>query len=202
MISGLVPETVHPVQLLRYLPAHRVLICLHCHYAIQPGAIVRHLKEIHHLKRLRRRAFVEYASQFELADLDSIILPDETQFPVDSLPIHDGLACRFEGCGHLCATIQRMKAHWSSVHHLSPRNDVNWCSVPLQTFFRGNALRYFTNPALLASSTDSSEEPMSASEESPITVSRINNLLKILALTAICRLFPPRIQVRRKAYQV
>lgn len=171
MISGFIPETVHPVQLLRYLPVHRVLICLHCHYAIQPGAIVRHLKEIHHLKRLRRRAFVEYASQFELADIDSIILPDETQFPVDSLPLHDGLACRFEGCIHLCVTTQRMKAHWSSVHHLSPGNDGNWCSVPLQTFFRGNALRYFTNPALLASSTDSSEEPMSASEKSPITVS-------------------------------
>ncbi|KAJ5598043.1 transcriptional regulator family: Fungal Specific TF [Penicillium hordei] len=169
MISEFIPETVVPVQLLRYIPVHRVLICLHCRYAIQPGAIVRHLKEIHHLKRLRRRAFVEYASQFELADIGSIILPDETQFPVDSLPILDGLACRFEGCGHLCATIQRMKAHWSSVHHLSPRNGGNWCSVPLQTFFRGNALRYFTNPALLASLTDSSEEPMSASEVSSIT---------------------------------
>lgn len=202
MISGCVTETVHPFQLLRYLPVHRVLICLHCRYAIQPGAIVRHLKEIHHLKRLRRRAFVEYASQFKLADIDSIILPDETQFPVDSLPIHDGLACRFEGCGHLCATIQRMKAHWSSVHHFSPRNDGSWRSVPLQTFFRGNALRYFTNPALLASSTGSSEEPMRANEESPITVSRRGNLLNIPALTGICRLLPPRIQMRRKGYQV
>lgn len=183
MISGITSEEVLPSQLLRYLTAHQVLICLHCRYAIQPGAIVRHLKEIHHFNRLGRRAFVEYASQFELAQIDSIILPDETQFPVDSLPIHDGLACRFEGCAHLCATIQRMKAHWSSAHHLTARNDESWCSVPLQTFFRGNALRYFTNPALLALSTDSSEEPMSTSEESPSTVSGRSNLAKIITLT-------------------
>ncbi|KAK4864711.1 hypothetical protein LT330_001334 [Penicillium expansum] len=169
MISGVIPEALPPSQLLRYLPAHQVLICLHCHYAIQPGATTRHLKEIHHLNRLQRRAFVEYASQFQLAEIGFIILPDETQFPVDSLPIHDGLACRFEGCAHLCITIQRMKAHWSSVHHLTAKSDGRWCSVPLQTFFRGNALRYFTNPALLSLSTDSSEEPMSASEESPST---------------------------------
>ncbi|KAJ5823086.1 hypothetical protein N7447_005426 [Penicillium robsamsonii] len=169
MFSEIIMETLPPYQLLRYLPTHQVLICLHCRYAIQPGAIVRHLKEIHHLDRLRRRAFVDYAAQFELAPIYSVVLPDETEFPVDLLPIHSGLVCRFEGCAHLCATLKRMKAHQSSVHCNSTSNDKSWCSVPLQTFFRGNALRYFTNPALLALSTDSPEEPMSASEESPIT---------------------------------
>ncbi|KAJ5779162.1 hypothetical protein N7457_006882 [Penicillium paradoxum] len=170
MIPEIIPEAVLPAQLLRYLPTHRVLICLHCHYAIQPGAIVRHLKETHHLNRLRRRGFVDYASQFKLAPLDAIILPDETQFPVDVLPIHDGLACRFEGCNHLCITTKRMKAHWSTVHHLNASdNGIFWCSVPLQTLFRGNALRYFTNPALLASPSDSTDELMSAGEESPST---------------------------------
>ncbi|KAJ5972455.1 uncharacterized protein N7479_002373 [Penicillium vulpinum] len=169
MISNIIPETLPPSHLLRYLPAHQVLICLHCHYAIQPGAIVRHLKEIHYSNRLQRREFVAYASQFHLAKIDFVILPDETQFPVDLLPIHDGLACRFEGCAHLCATTKRMKAHWSSVHHNSASDNRSWRSVPLQTFFRGNALRYFTNPALLEFSTGSSEEPMSANEESPST---------------------------------
>jgi hypothetical protein len=45
-----------------------------------------------------------------------------------------------------------MKQHWRLVHN-TPAADGNdlWKSVPLQTFFRGNALRYFTNAAFLVS---------------------------------------------------
>ncbi|KAJ5382397.1 transcriptional regulator family: Fungal Specific TF [Penicillium concentricum] len=108
------------------------IICLRCSYAIQPGAVPRHLKEIHHLHHSSRRAFVDYASGFELSQPKNLVLPDENQFPVPLLPVQNGLACSFAGCAHL--------SHEAAL-------DV------LQTFFRGNAFRYFTNPALLTSSS-------------------------------------------------
>ncbi|KAJ5482046.1 transcriptional regulator family: Fungal Specific TF [Penicillium sp. IBT 31633x] len=117
----------------------------------------RHLKEIHHLNRVLRRAFVDYASVFELSQPNDVNLPDGTQFPVPLLPVQDGLACSFAGCAHLCVTAKRMKQHWMSVHHIAASNNGGfWDPVPLQTFFRGNVLRYFTNPALLNSSSSDS----------------------------------------------
>lgn len=147
-------HAIEPSQLLHYLPTYRVLICLRCNYAIQPGAVARHLKEIHHLHHLSRRPFVDYASGFKLSQPSDVVLPDGTQFPVPLLPVQNGLACSFAGCAHLCVTAKRMKQHWMSVHHISS-SDLGgfWDPVPLQTFFRGNALRYFTNPALLISSS-------------------------------------------------
>jgi hypothetical protein len=145
-------HAMEPSQLLHYLPTYRVLICLRCNYAIQPGAVARHLKEIHHLRHLSRRPFVDYASGFKLSQPSDAVLPDETQFPVPLLPVQNGLACSFAGCAHLCVTAKRMKQHWMSVHHISASELGDfWHPVPLQTFFRGNALRYFTNPALLIS---------------------------------------------------
>lgn len=88
-----------PDQLFRYLPAHRVLICLRCQYAVQPGAIARYLKEIHRIHRARRRPFLEYVSRFQLAALEDVVLPDATQFPVPFLPVQDGFACRFDDGG-------------------------------------------------------------------------------------------------------
>jgi hypothetical protein len=155
-------DAVLPSQVLQYLPTYQVLICLRCRYAIQPGAVGRHFKEIHHLHRSSRQAFVKYASRFELAQPNDVVFPDEDQFPVPLLPVQDGLACCFDACTYLCATTKRMKQHWRLVHH-TPAADGNnlWKAVPLQTFFRGNALQYFTNPAYLvstpASVSDSSD---------------------------------------------
>ncbi|PYI26452.1 hypothetical protein BP00DRAFT_439969 [Aspergillus indologenus CBS 114.80] len=144
-------ELTTPSQLLSYLSTYKVLVCLRCRYAIQPGAIARHLKEIHRLHRATRRTFVAFASELELAQPHDVVLPDESQFPVPFLPIQEGLACRFEYCGYLCASSKRMKQHWRCTHQI-PTSDPLSTPVPLQTFFRGNALRYFTNPSLLRGS--------------------------------------------------
>ena len=157
-----------PFQVLQYLPTYRVLICLRCRYAIQPGAVGRHLKEIHDVRGLSLQAFVKYASEFELAQPNDVVLPDKDQFPVPLLPIQEGVACCFDRCSHLCATTKRMKQHWRLVHHTPATVGNNlWKAVPLQTFFRGNALRYFTNPAFLgslpSSVSDSSDALMSES---------------------------------------
>ncbi|KAJ5783894.1 transcriptional regulator family: Fungal Specific TF [Penicillium psychrosexuale] len=165
-----------PPELLHYLPTYRVLICRRCSYAIQPGAVARHLKEIHHLHHSSRRAFIDYASRFELTQPNDVVLPDETQFPVPLLPVQNGLACSFARCAHLCVTIKRMKQHWMTVHHIAASDNGGfWDPVPLQSFFRGNAFRYFTNPALLISSSSSASSDGLTSTAVTTPASRSNH---------------------------
>jgi hypothetical protein len=134
-----------PLKLLHYLSSYRVVVCKECHYAIQPAAISRHLKELHHIYRGDRQVYLDYALQLDLADPEDVVPPEPHQVPVPFLPIEKGVACEAPGCGHLCVTVKRMKQHWATVHKQLPpnANNVRWHSVNLQTFFRGNQLRYF-----------------------------------------------------------
>lgn len=138
-----------PQDLLLFNQAHRVVICTTCEYAIQPAAIARHLKEIHAIHRHHRRPYTEYAAGLDLRDPSELLCdPFTGDFPVPGLPTTSGFQCLSPGCGHLCATVKRMQSHWVSSHHASGCAALDWQSVPLQTFFKGNLLRYFTHPAL------------------------------------------------------
>jgi hypothetical protein len=137
------PATLRPSQLLHYLSTHRVLICKECRYAIQPSAISRHLKELHRIYRSDRQEFMEYAQSLDLVDPGDIFLPEPHEAPVPFLPTESGLACGTAGCGHLCVTVKRMKRHWAIVHGDVAADAAQWRQVDLQTFFRGNQLRYF-----------------------------------------------------------
>lgn len=134
---------LQPSELLHYLPAYRVLICKECHYAIQPSAISGHLKDLHHIYRSHRRTFMEYVLRLDLANPEDVVLPEPHESPVPFLPTERGLACESRGCGHLCVTVKRMKTHWTTMHHDRPAGAALWRPVHLQTFFRGNRLRYF-----------------------------------------------------------
>lgn len=137
--------TTGAAELLQYLPAYKVVICATCRYAIQPNAIARHLKELHKFRRDHRRPFMQYISKLDLDSPDKVREIRNTEFPVPLLPVHEGLQCMHEGCMHLCVSAKRMKGHWLSVHGRSGQTDLDWHPVSLQTFFRGNLLRYFTN---------------------------------------------------------
>ncbi|OBT77053.1 hypothetical protein VF21_02900 [Pseudogymnoascus sp. 05NY08] len=143
-MAVLSPAT-NTAELLQYLPAYKVVICATCRYAIQPNAIERHLKELHKFRRDHRRPFMQYISKLDLDLSDKVREIRNTEFPVPLLPVHDGLQCMHEGCLHLCVSAKRMKGHWLSVHGRSGQTDLDWHPVSLQTFFRGNLLRYFTN---------------------------------------------------------
>lgn len=136
-------STATPVQLLQYLPSYKVIVCTRCRYAIQPKAIERHLKESHRIKRCDRQPFLRSAEQFELAEHEVVMrcIPDE--FPVPLLPVQNGLRCLYGACAYLCLTEKRMKHHWLSVHGRRGQAS-DWEPAALQTFFRGNLLRYFT----------------------------------------------------------
>ncbi|PYI04994.1 hypothetical protein BO78DRAFT_371888 [Aspergillus sclerotiicarbonarius CBS 121057] len=135
-----------PSQLLRYLPDYQGVICTACQYAVQPHGILRHLKEIHHILRGRRRKYSHYVASLSLRDPKDVLPPKRAdQFPVPYLPVEPGLQCLSPGCLYLCASVKRMQSHWRFEHRRRGNNDRDWHPVPLQTFFRGNLLRYFTH---------------------------------------------------------
>lgn len=139
-----------PDDLLLYNSDHKVIICNTCQYAIQPHSVDRHLKEIHALRRPLRKPYTDYAASVHLADpaqvLEATISDDG--FPLPFLPVLNGLQCLSPACGHLCASAKRMQGHWTAVHQKHGCPALDWQPVPLQTFFRGNLLRYFTHPLL------------------------------------------------------
>lgn len=135
-------------ELLHYLPTYKVVVCSLCQYAIQPTAISGHLKDIHDLYRVQRRPYMQYISQLRLSKPQDVIDLKVVAFPVPFLLVQDGLQCLSEGCGHLCVSGNRMKSHWIAKHGRPGDGAVDWQDVPLQTFFRGNLVRYFTNSSL------------------------------------------------------
>lgn len=148
-------STSQPEKLLYYIAANKVLICKECHYAIQPLAISGHLKVLHHIYRSDRQEFMKYTQSLDLAIPKDVVLPEPHEAPIPFLPTEDGLSCGVTGCGHLCASVKRMKSHWATVHRdIGAEPHVpQWRPVKLQTFFRGNQLRYFvvSESSILAS---------------------------------------------------
>ena len=142
-------QNQQPSDLLLPLASHQVIVCASCRYAIQPNAISRHLKEIHHIPIARRRLFIDYIAGFPLKDPRDVIPPTAEEFPVPALPVQQGFKCASKGCSYLCVSLKRMKNHWVSTHDRSTTSELDWRPVPLQTFFRGNLLQYFTHPAYL-----------------------------------------------------
>jgi hypothetical protein len=90
---------------------------------------------------------MEYVSQFSLASPEEVFQIPIQEFPVSGLPELDGLRCKKNGCGHLCVSENRMRSHWVADHgRIGSGKDGDWKQARLQTFFRGNLLRYFTRP--------------------------------------------------------
>lgn len=134
-----------PEDLLQYLSSYKVVVCASCRYAIQPKAIARHLKERHRMNSLNRQPFMQHIENLELAEHELVMQYNPGEFPVPLLPVYSGLQCTSEDCTYLCVTDKRMRHHWLSVHGRQGLMASDWRSAPLQTFFMGNLLRYFTS---------------------------------------------------------
>lgn len=133
-----------PDGLLEYNASHGVLICRECQYAIQKGALQRHLLG-HRIYRKRRQHLLSSIAQLHLFEPHDVPLPAPASPPIESLPIISGYRCAEAGCGHLCASSKRMRRHLSEVHgHTDPPNSSSlFGPAKLQTFFRGTKLKYF-----------------------------------------------------------
>ncbi|KAL3455928.1 hypothetical protein BJX64DRAFT_297135 [Aspergillus heterothallicus] len=133
-----------PAGLLWYDAEYYVLICRDCQYAIQKNAIQSHLLR-HKIYRDERRSLLSAISELSIVNPDDVSIPLRGSPPIDGLSIVSGYRCMVPECGHLCASSKRMKSHQSEVHGLSKFSDLTNFARPveLQTFFRGNKLRYF-----------------------------------------------------------
>jgi hypothetical protein len=134
-----------PQKLLEYHPEYRVLVCTQCQYAIQPRAINSHLKDIHKIYRSARHPYTAYTAKYNLCEPGDVVKARVVDFPVPYLPVLDGLRCLDTDCEYLCISTKRMQKHWLSEHERHGYPDIDWAPAPLQTFFRGNLLHYFTS---------------------------------------------------------
>ncbi|KAJ5578068.1 uncharacterized protein N7459_007032 [Penicillium hispanicum] len=85
-----------------------------------------------------------YASNLKLKKPAEVSDPRDEDFPVPYLPLEQGWRCEAPRCRHLCVSTKRMETHWSAVHGCKGNPSRDWSPAPLQTFFRGNMLHYFT----------------------------------------------------------
>jgi hypothetical protein len=87
---------------------------------------------------------MQHIEKYELAEHELVMQYVPGEFPVPLLPVQRGLQCKSEDCAYLRVAEKRMKHHWLSVHGRQGLASCDWQMVPLQTFFKGNLLRYFT----------------------------------------------------------
>ncbi|KAJ5247212.1 hypothetical protein N7468_002195 [Penicillium chermesinum] len=132
-----------PHELFKYYSTYQVLICTSCRFALSPGGVARHMKDIHHLHHEQRRPYTLFASNFRLRDPENVVNPHEKDFPIPHLPLEQGWKCT--ECGYLAISRKRMETHWPPTHGRKGDPSRDWIAAPLQTFFRGNKVRYFTS---------------------------------------------------------
>ena len=150
-------------ELLRYLPQYGIVICRKCRYAIQPHALDPHLLR-HSIYRGDRQQLLGRLSSLKLHEPRSILNPpaDIPAFP--DLPVYDGHKCLSSGCTHACVSQKRMEQHWSRHHGEQNAKKVRSRPAMLQTFFKGNKLRYFEVAAEGSADTISPSSSIEPSE--------------------------------------
>ncbi|KAH8162146.1 hypothetical protein CIB48_g6103 [Xylaria polymorpha] len=128
--------------LLTHLPSYGVVICKDCRFAIQPTAFSSHLQN-HHILRAERRRILDQLLSLRLAPPDRVGVPASDSPRIADLPVLSGFKCDATRCAYSCTSVKRMCQHWSEVHDEPNSKAIKYRQARLQTFFRGNKIRYF-----------------------------------------------------------
>lgn len=128
--------------LLKHLPQYGVVVCRQCRFAVQPSALSSHLQN-HGILRSERRRILDQLSQLHLLNPDQVPVPASNDPPLPDLPVLNGYKCRALLCNYTCTSSKRMSQHWSEIHQQPNSRLVSQRAAKLQTFFRGNKIRYF-----------------------------------------------------------
>jgi hypothetical protein len=131
--------------LLKHDPEYGVLICLKCRYAVQKSALDSHLLR-HKIYREERKRLVASVSNLNILEPDEVSVPAPSSPALAYITKFSGLRCAVPQCGHLTVSTKRMKLHWKQVHgslEFPIRDNDLARNVVLQTFFRGNKVKYF-----------------------------------------------------------
>lgn len=128
--------------LLKYYEQYGIVICRTCQFAVQPSALASHLLK-HQIYRGERQRLLSQLCKLKLHDPGAVVDPPAGNPPVPELPVYKGFSCLAPSCDHVCASVKRMSQHWSESHGVSESRNVQARDCWLQTFFRGNKIRYF-----------------------------------------------------------
>lgn len=131
--------------LLKHDPRYGVLVCLECRYAIRRSALDSHLLR-HKIYREERKRLVASMSHLNVLEPGEVPLPAPTSPAIENLTKFGGLRCMVLACAHLTVSMKRMQHHWKQAHPsatLATELPSLISHVTLQTFFRGNKIRYF-----------------------------------------------------------
>ncbi|KAI0813236.1 hypothetical protein GGR55DRAFT_565168 [Xylaria sp. FL0064] len=128
--------------LLIYLPNYGVVICKDCQFAIQPSAFSSHLQN-HHILRSERRHILDQLLSLHLPAPEYVGVPASDSPRVPHLPVLSGFKCEIAECDYACTSVKRMCQHWSDIHGQPNSKAIAYREARLQTFFRGNKIRYF-----------------------------------------------------------
>ena len=128
--------------LLIHLPDYGVVICKVCRFAIQPSALSSHLQN-HHILRSERRGILDQLCSLRLYPPERVGVPASDSRRVPDLPVLSGFKCDAAACSYACTSVKRMCQHWSEVHGEPNSKAIQYRGARLQTFFRGNKIRYF-----------------------------------------------------------
>lgn len=142
--------------LLKHYEEYGVVICRNCQFAVQPSALASHLLK-HQIYRGERRRLLAQLCKLRLQDPSDVVDPSPGSSPVPELPVYKGYSCLSPGCDHVCASVKRMAQHWSDIHGERESRNVQARDCWLQTFFRGNKIRYFEVSAPIESPTTAAE---------------------------------------------
>lgn len=181
------PRLEHLGTLLVHLPDYGILICKPCKFAVQPKAIASHLLR-HHIYRDKRRRLLDQVANLTLLEPDDVSAPSSKVSPFPHLPIATGYRCILADCGHLSISEKRMSLHMRTNHAAVARLDfdANIQQVHLQTFFRGNKVRYFeVDPGFPTEVDKSSVQPLQY-QFLHLPQSRIDDILPPIEPTNKC----------------
>ncbi|KAI0873008.1 hypothetical protein GGS24DRAFT_409312 [Hypoxylon argillaceum] len=128
--------------LLTHLPNYGVVICKECRFAIQPSAFSSHLQK-HHILRSERRRILDQLNSLRLTPPHRVGAPTPDSRRIADLPVLSGFRCDTAECNYACTSVKRMCQHWSEVHDEPNSKAISYREARLQTFFRGNKIRYF-----------------------------------------------------------
>ncbi|OQV08772.1 Fungal specific transcription factor domain-containing protein [Cladophialophora immunda] len=148
-ILGGAPRFQRLNTLLTYVPDYGLVICKRCEFAIQPRALSSHLLR-HHIYRSERRQLLERISRLKLLNPAEVNTPPAGISALPYLQVSEGYRCSYPTCAHLCISAKRMSLHLHECHKEIHAIDVEIHAqrVHIQTFFRGNKVRYFEVDAL------------------------------------------------------
>ena len=133
---------LHLEDLFKHLPEFGVVICWACKFAVQPQALASHLLR-HQIYRNERQQLLKRLSTLNLLEPEDVSVPAPDAPPLPILPVQRGYMCLFPNCSHSCVSHKRMSQHWREQHGEHDSKNVRARPATLQTFFRGNKIRYF-----------------------------------------------------------